>query len=838
MSRRERKPRTPTEPTHAPKPAAPGTQVRSKTRLWMFRLLAIVLAPALFFLLLELALGIAGFGYPTSFFLHKQSADRRLLVENDKFGWRFFGKDLARTPYPMSYPDPKPGGTVRVFVFGESAAAGDPQGEFAFSRILGVLLQARYPGVHFEIINTALAAIDSNVILPIARESAGLQGDLWIVYMGNNEVVGPYGAGTVFGPQTPPLPLIRASIALKGTRTGQWLDQLRSAPAHRPSGTNEEWGGMSMFVQNKVAQDDPRMPRVYDHFRSNLEDILRAGRQAGAGIILCTVGSNLKDCAPFASLHKPGLSETQLADWTAAFDKGVAAQEAGQFESAVDSFRLASQIDNNYAELHFRWGQCSLALGQDADALREFTLARDLDALRFRADSRLNGIIRETASSPGFRGIGLVDAAGMFASLSPRGIPGSELFYEHVHLNFTGNYLLARAVADQAAALLPESVRSRAAAGSEWLSAEQCATRLTWTPWNAFKSYGEIYYRLHQPPFTLQADHTVQLDRVRAAIDSLQPAIRPAAMRQDLAAVKQAAEASPDDWIIAKNLSVIQRLAGDIPGAADSMERVTRQLPLNADAWAEYGQVLLLARRYPDAVKVFDEMARLDNGSAGAWFGKGQALYQQGDIAGAAQAFNQAIALKPDFSLAHWWLGRALEKQGQAEFAQREYRRAIEYRPRTAESLNTLGRFCFDKGWFSEAMTNYQDAITLAPADAQAHLGLGMCLDTLGRHDEAGTQFQEAVRANPNLADARFQLGVALGRKGDDAGALSQFMEAVALNPGWLQARLNLGIALSRAHRDAEAAEQFRAALRISPNNPVALQRLKAAESPTPAPTP
>ncbi len=45
--------------------------------------------------------------------------------------------------------------------------------------------------------------------------------DIWVIYMGNNEVVGPFGAGTVFGRQVPPLPLIRASLALKTTRIGQ-----------------------------------------------------------------------------------------------------------------------------------------------------------------------------------------------------------------------------------------------------------------------------------------------------------------------------------------------------------------------------------------------------------------------------------------------------------------------------------------------------------------------------------------------------------------------------------------------------------------------------------------
>ena len=40
---------------------------------------------------------------------------------------------------------------------------------------------------------------------------------------------------------------------------------------------------MQMFQQNRVPPQDRRRERVYGNFRSNLEDILRAGVGAGAG---------------------------------------------------------------------------------------------------------------------------------------------------------------------------------------------------------------------------------------------------------------------------------------------------------------------------------------------------------------------------------------------------------------------------------------------------------------------------------------------------------------------------------------------------------------------------
>ena len=45
-------------------------------------------------------------------------------------------------------------------------------------------------------------------------------------YLGNNEMVGPFGAGTVFGSRAPGVGLVRADLAVKTTRIGQLLDSL------------------------------------------------------------------------------------------------------------------------------------------------------------------------------------------------------------------------------------------------------------------------------------------------------------------------------------------------------------------------------------------------------------------------------------------------------------------------------------------------------------------------------------------------------------------------------------------------------------------------------------
>jgi len=91
---------------------------------------------------------------------------------------------MAREPYALKLAEKKPPGTIRIFVFGESAAYGDPQPDFGLPRMLDAVLSGGFPGQRFEVINVAMTAINSHAILPIARECARREGDVWVIYMG------------------------------------------------------------------------------------------------------------------------------------------------------------------------------------------------------------------------------------------------------------------------------------------------------------------------------------------------------------------------------------------------------------------------------------------------------------------------------------------------------------------------------------------------------------------------------------------------------------------------------------------------------------------------------
>src|SRR5260370_11713699 len=203
---------------------------------------------------------------------------------------------------------------------------------------------------------------------------------------------------------------------------------------------------MEMFLEQQIREGDPCMVVVYHHFQKNLAEILKIGSASGARLLLCTIVSNLKDCPPFAAQHRPDLTPARRAEWDRLFVSAVALEGAANYSSALTQYQRAERIDGQHAELHFRLGRCLWNLERFGEARHSFERARDFDTLRLRADTRINEIIHQVAARPASPGLKLLDAAQLFVQHSPHGTVGAEFLYEHVHLNFPGNYRLPPAL--------------------------------------------------------------------------------------------------------------------------------------------------------------------------------------------------------------------------------------------------------------------------------------------------------------------------------------------------------------------------------------------------------
>lgn len=469
-------------------------------RWWVLRVGSAVGIPLLLLVAVEIGLRAFNIGYSTDLTqpctIHGQPA----ACYNLFFPAPFFPPGMIKTPEAYAIPVAKPAGTFRVFVLGESAAMGDPDPAYAFSRYLEVMLRKQFPQLTFEVINTGSVAINSHVLLPIAKGLAKQRPDVFIIYSGNNEVVGPYGPGTALTSSAMSLPVIRANIFLRSTRIGQLLTQLGAQ--------KREWGGMEMFLDKQVPASSPLMKDTYANFEANLRDTVIAARNSGAQVIVSTVATNLKDCAPFASQHRADLSRDDLAKWTSLVQQGSEAEDTRSYDQAVKLYTAALAIDDQYAELEFRIARDLWMMGKYPDASHHFERARDLDTLRFRADSRINDINRAVASS--LPGVSLVDAAALLAQQSTNGVVGSDLVYEHVHLTPLGNYLLARAMFQSVAGHLT----GHPVAQDDAPSQAECDRLLAFTGYDHSRIANEMLQRLQRPPFTNQVNHSEQMFRM------------------------------------------------------------------------------------------------------------------------------------------------------------------------------------------------------------------------------------------------------------------------------------------------------------------------------------
>ena len=573
-------------------------------RLLAMRLLLVIVVPGIILLLLEAALRITGFGYSPRFL--EKTSDGSALTTNPQFAWQFYSRDTATTPTPLIVNPVKAPGTRRILILGESAAAGTPDPAFGFARQLELMLRREHPGNRFEVVNAAMRGINSHIILPIARECAQLSPDLVIVYIGNNEVIGLHSPTPGEFSFNRSLRLLRLGQWIKSTRLAQLTQSMLGKVLPKSPKPLQD---MAYLRTQRLAFDDPQRDPVYDHFRRNLEDICDAVQSSGAQVILASVGSNLRDFPPLASLHRPGLTTAQTTELEKSYAAGIAAEARTNRAEALVRFHAAVAIDDHFAELHFRLARASEAAGQPDAARQHYALARDWDALQFRADSRLNAVVRQVATSRNPQATRFLDVEKSLAEcpLAEAGVAGRKIFHEHVHFTFDGDHQLARIFLPAVA----ETLRLGAATGPA-ITRDDCARALAYTSLDEANVLAAMAQQTGKPPFLDQLDHaTRQAEMERLVKDRL---TRFAVQDYEQAAgiYRAAIAASPDDWMLRYNYANLLGGRGKFAEALPEFQFVIGRLPRQRMFRMNYGSVLLQAGRASEAAAQFRAALTVD----------------------------------------------------------------------------------------------------------------------------------------------------------------------------------------------------------------------------------
>ncbi|MGK9367806.1 GDSL-type esterase/lipase family protein [Melioribacter sp. Ez-97] len=372
---------------------------------WFYAVLA--LAPVIFIALLEILLRITNYGYNTEQWVEAGSGK---LIINPEIGRRYFqsGNFMPNTIEDVFDLHKKPN-TFRVFVLGGSSAQGYPFNPMgAFSRYIRKRLELVYPEANIEVVNIAMTAVNSYTILDLLPGVLEKEPDLILIYAGHNEYYGALGVGSVesYGSSRA---LIKLMLHLNKYKITQLTRDAINTVASlfisdkvKPHGTL-----MSEIARDKLIPiNSEEFEEGVRQFRENMDEILRRSKERGIPVILGRLVCNLKDQKPFASVETPG---------------------------------------NNTAIEVYDFARRELEKGNLKKADSLFVLAKDLDALRFRAPRIMNDIIDGLGTK---YKVPVVPLDSIFNGASPYGIVGDNLIVDHLHPNLKGYQLMGKSYYD------------------------------------------------------------------------------------------------------------------------------------------------------------------------------------------------------------------------------------------------------------------------------------------------------------------------------------------------------------------------------------------------------
>ncbi|MDP5189711.1 tetratricopeptide repeat protein [Rheinheimera baltica] len=525
----------------------------------LFYFIALLL-PILILGLAELGLRATGYGNSYPLFIPSQHSSG-YIEPNQQLIQRYFapGKAPKLSMDTQLVLATKPADSFRIVVQGGSTAAGFPYGRWGS---LQALLQQRfkrsYPEKNIEVINTAMAAINSYSLLDFQAEIVALQPDLVLVYTGHNEFLGLLGAGSALSVASSRGGTL-LYLKLRNLRLFQLMQSLLQTFSPTATADTDQRSLMAKIAQGAdIASESPLYQETLKQFQQNLALLLQGYQQAKIPVMLSTLVSNERDLVPFSAIG--------ITDWQALT------------QQLSTSATLPSAVLQHKAAYAFVQGLQALQQDDAVAALAWLKQARDDDSLRFRAPSAFNSIIRSAAHTYHAT---LVDTEQLFRQHSTNGIVGNSLLLEHVHPTAQGYSLLAEAFyqAIRQSNMLGGAISANHAAIPEVdiplteLDQRYAALKIT----NLMRQYP--FRQPDLPPVPFEA---------RDALDKL--------VQQRLAGV---------DWLSTQQALIEHYLRQqDIVNASKAMAMLADALPFDALLWRDTGmyymqlQQLQLANYY------------------------------------------------------------------------------------------------------------------------------------------------------------------------------------------------------------------------------------------------
>jgi tetratricopeptide (TPR) repeat protein len=315
-----------------------------------------------------------------------------------------------------------------------------------------------------------------------------------------------------------------------------------------------------------------------------LQDIIKLLQDKNIRVVLSSVPVNLRHSSPFGSSHKSGIDDKELTAWEQVNSQADKAFQAKNWQGAEKLYTSLLNIDDEYADSHFRLATVVENLGKFEQAKHHYKLALHYDTKRFRANHTINDIISEVAANESLQPLIFVDSAFVFDKASSPFAPGWNLLHEHVHFDFDGNYYLARA--------LTEAMMSDLAPKNEYsaLTKEQAASLIGFPNHETIQVMNRLVGMVEKSPFSEQSNHAELVaftqQRKQALTDQTGSPADVIQRRRPIV------EKGLADWKIHYELAELNKFLRDKEATSYHLKELINQYPHNYDSLVKFAEDL------------------------------------------------------------------------------------------------------------------------------------------------------------------------------------------------------------------------------------------------------
>ena len=256
-------------------------------------------------------------------------------------------------------------------------------------------------------------------------------------------------------------------------------------------------------------------------------------------------------------------------------------------------------IDPGHADTHFRLATAYENLANFDQAKAHYQRALDLDALRFRADTRINQIIRDVAAKVGNNAFSFVDSAAAFEQASQPFQPGWNLLVEHVHYGFAGNHILA--------AEISRSIVSHLTARDDYepLPSVEVARRVGFPNHDTIEEIKSLRGMIQQPPFPGQSNYSELKDFVNDNLASVTREVgAPAAV---VARRKDIVSSGLADWKIHFELAVLNERLRNPPAMYYHLQKIFELYPHNRESYMKIAEAMSKDGRWREVIPYLEQ---------------------------------------------------------------------------------------------------------------------------------------------------------------------------------------------------------------------------------------